>query len=180
MRFALSAVCMALGTALTLTACGESGQPPAADAQQESVADSPAPGGACALLTREEVDTVVPGNDGGTADSSMQNAIPGAKTETCRYLHVEGTNPQFLVLTVYRASTEAGFEAIDISGRLQMASPRELDIADVSFIEDMGADSIQVSVADDMDVFELTLNANDAAEKSEQLIKLARAVDERL
>jgi len=175
----LRTACLALGLSVILAACGDSGPAPSANAPVQKPTKA-ASGGTCGLLTREQVDTVIPGNDGGTEDTSLASLYDDVQTGQCRWLHVEGMDLQFLVLTVYRAASEAGFEKVDISGRLQMGSPRKLDIADVSFLEDIDNDTVEVKVSKGRNVFEMNLNAKGAAEKSEQLIELARAVAEEL
>jgi len=179
MHTLLRTACLALGLSAMLAACGDSGPAPSSNDPVQKPGTE-ASGGACGLLTREQVDTVIPGNDGGTEDTSLASLYDDVQTGQCRWLHVEGMDLQFMVLTVYRAASEAGFEKIDISGRLSMSSPRKLDIGDVSFLDDIDNDTVEIQVSKGRNVFEMNLNAKGAAEKSEQLIELARAVAEKL
>lgn len=179
MHTLLRTACLALGLSAFLAACGDSGPAPSADAPVQK-ASKAASGGACSLLTREQVDTVIPGNDGGTEDTSLASLYDDVQTGQCRWLHVEGMDLQFLVLTVYRAASQAGFDKVDISGRLSMGSPRKLDIGDVSFLDDIDDSTIEIQVSKGRNVFEMNLNAKSAAEKSEPLIELARAVAAKL
>jgi len=183
---------LAIAAALLFAACGgsETGGTPgesaatASDAQSASPAEQGMstsdenPGGACKLLTREQVDTVIPGNDGGQVrDASEAALLTDVDIEFCRYFHIEGMDMKYLDLLVYRASSDAGFEQISIGKWAHQGSSRALDIGDVGFLLDMSEQNEMVATASKgKTVFELKLNAEDAAAKSEQLIDLARIV----
>jgi hypothetical protein len=80
---------------------------------------------------------------------------------------------QYMDVFVYRASSDAGFKKVDISGSMLMGSPRKLDI---SFLDDIDSRTIKVAASKGRTVFELSLNSKDAQAKSDQLIDLARVL----
>jgi len=174
-KFRTLCLTMAMGMVTVLAACGDGGQAPSGD-DRSSGESAEAPGGVCSLLTREQVDAVVPGNDGGREDTSLATAYKDVETEQCRYVHFEDTDMQFLDVFVYRASSDAGFRKVDISGRMLMGSPRKLDIGDISFLDDIDSRTIKVASSKGRTVFELSLNSKDAPAKSDQLINLARVL----
>lgn len=135
-------------------------------------------GGACGLLSREQVDAVIPGNDGGQErDASEAALLTDVDIDFCRYFHVEGTDMKFLDLLVYRASSDVGFEQIEIGKWAHQGSNRALDIGDAAFLIDMSdQNEMMVTASKGRTVFELKLVSDDAPAKSEQLIDLARTV----
>jgi len=167
---------LAMSMAVVLSACGDGSQAPAGNAWSSSESDD-VHSHVCGLLTREQVDTVVPGNDGGQdRDTSEATLLKDVGMEHCSYLHVEGTDMQFLDLIVYKASSDKGFEQIDIADRAQRGSVRKLEIGDIGFLDDTGGEGIEATASKGRTVFELKLVSNDAKAKSEQLIELARIV----
>jgi hypothetical protein len=169
--------CLAMSMAAVLAACGDGSQAPAGDARQSSGESDETPSHVCGLLSREQVDTVIPGNDGGRdRDTSEAALLKDVGMEHCSYLHVEGTDIQFLDVIIYRASSDEGFEQIDIGDRAQNGSVRKLDIGDISFLDNIDSSTIKVSASKGRTVFELSLNSTDAPAKSDQLIELARVV----
>lgn len=178
MKNNLRNLCLALGAAAAIAACG-SGSEAAGTAAQQATSDSEQQSsGACSLLTREQVATVIPENDGGRElDASEAALLSDVEMEHCRYFYVEGTNAKWLDLLIYRASSAEGFEQIDIAEWAHRGSSQRLDIGDIGFLHDMSDQNEMVATASKgWTVFELKLNADDASAKSEELIDLARIV----
>lgn len=177
MRKMLMTIPMAMVVAAIITACDNGSQVPAKEAQQASSASSEAPSHVCGLLSREQVNAVIPDNDGGhDRDTSEAALFKDVDMEHCSYLHVEGTDMQFLDVIIYKASTDEGFEQIDISKWASHGSVRKLDIGDIGFLDDLGGDNLIVTASKGRTVFELKLVSKDANAKSEQLTELARIV----
>jgi hypothetical protein len=170
--------CLVMAAAAVVAACGNGSDAPGTPAQQAASASDEQPRGACSLLTREQVNTVIPGNDGGKEqDASEASLLKDVKMEHCRYFHVEGTNLKFLDLLIYKASSDEGFKQIKIGKWAHQGSSRELDIGDIGFLLDMSEQNEMVATASKgRTVFELKLVADDAPAKSESLIDLARIV----
>lgn len=169
---------VAIGTAAALAACG-GGEPAGGAALQATSAADDQPSGVCGLLSQAQVDAVIPGNDGGQEqDASLEEAmLTDVAVESCRYLHVEGTDLQYLDLIVYKASSDEGFEQISIGKWAHQGSSRQLDFGDLGFLLDMSdQNEMEATVSKGRTVIELKLNADDAPTKSEQLIGLARTV----
>jgi hypothetical protein len=181
MAINLRNLCLVLGSTIALSACGGGGGGEAPQrAAQESAGTSPQQlsGGVCGLLTREQVNTVIPGNDGGREqDASEAALLKDVEMEHCRYFFIEGTNPKWLDLLIYKASSAKGFEQIDIGEWAHKGTSRRLDFGDIGFLHDMSEQNEMVATASKgKTVFELKLNADDAKSRSEQLIDLARIV----
>ncbi len=120
---------------------------------------------------------MVPGNDGGQdRDTSEAALFKDVEIEHCSYLYVEGMDMQFLDVIIYKASSDEGFEQIDIGKRARHESVRKLDIGDIGFLDDMGGGDIMATASEGRTVFELKLVSKDGKAKSEQLIELARVV----
>ena len=56
---------------------------------------------------------------------AWQRCTENIETEQCRYVHFEDADMQYLDVFVYRASSDAGFKKVDISGRMLMGSPQK-------------------------------------------------------
>jgi len=182
MRTGLRNFCLALGAVISIAACSGGGDAPGTAAAQAAGVSAEQPGGACGLLSREQVNAVIPDNDGGREkDASEAALLKDVDIEHCRYFHAEGTNLKWLDVLVYRASSEEGFEQIKIGEWAHQGSSRRLDFGDIGFLQDMSDQNEMVATASKgRVVFELKLYADDAAAKSEQLIELARIVNEKL
>jgi len=170
--------CLVMAAAVVIASCGNGNEAPGTPAQHAASVSDEQSSGVCSLLTREQVDTVIPGNDGGKErDASEAALLKDVKMEHCQYSHVEGTNLKFLDLLIYKASSDEGFEQITIDKRAHQGSSRQLDIGDIGFLLDMSSQLEMVATASKgRTVFELKLVADDALAKSEQLIDLARIV----
>jgi len=143
------------------------------------VAGGQAPRQACGLLTDEQVSTVVPGHDGGhDQDTSEASLMKDVSLEHCKYYHGGPEGLVMLDVLVWRASSDEGFEQIAIS-EWGHSSDTKLDIGDVSFLEDAGG-TWTATASKGRTVFELSLMADDAEAKSEQLVQLARSVAAKL
>ena len=177
MKTNLMVVTMATALAVVAAACG--GETRGGAAQRDaSVADA-TPSGTCGLLSREQVNAVVPGNDGGTErDASEAALLKDVEMAHCRYFHLEGSTPTWLDLLLYRASSEDAFEQINIGKWAHQGTSRELDIGDIGFLHDLAENEIQATASKGWTVFELTLHAEDAHARSEPLIAPARVVAE--
>jgi hypothetical protein len=90
--------------------------------------------------------------------ASLATLYKDVETEQCRHVHFEDTDMQYLDVFVYRASSNAGFKKVDISGRMLMGSPRTLDIGDISFLDDIDSRTIRVAASKGRTVFELSLD----------------------
>ena len=178
MNMYLRNLCLAMGASMAIAACGDGSKAPVATAQQAASASDEKPSHVCSLLSREQVDTVIPGNDGGREkDTSEATLLKDVEMEHCQYSHIEGMNVKFLDLIIYKALSDEGFEQIKIGEWAHHGSDRRLDIGDISFLKDMSAQNEMVAKASKgRTVFELKLNADDAAARSEQLIELASIV----
>ena len=129
-------------------ACGDGSEAPAAAAQQAASASDEKPSHVCSLLSREQVDSVIPGNDGGQdKDASEAALLKDVAMEHCQYSHIEGMNVKFLDLIIYKASSDEGFEQIRIGESAQQGSDRRLDIGDISYLKDMSAQNEMVAKA---------------------------------
>jgi len=138
-------------------------------------------GDTCSLLSQAQVDTVLPGNNGGMErDTSEALLLKDVEMGHCSYLHAQDMDQdmdiQFLDLVISTASSDESFEQIDIGSRARDDSVRKLDIGDISFLSNIDDNWIKVSFSKGRTVIDLSLNANDAPAKSEQLIGLARIV----
>jgi hypothetical protein len=182
---------LAIGVATLVASCGGGGTTNGASDEKAGASSegssatamqgqngSDEQGGACKLLSQEQVDTVIPGNDGGTEmDASEAALLTDVEVQHCRYLHVEGTNLKYLDLLVYEASSDEGFEQINIGKWAHQGSSRALDFGDLGFLIDMSDQNEMMATAEKgRTVVELKLNADDAPAKSEELIELARTV----
>jgi hypothetical protein len=144
-----------------------------------AVARGDVPWQACDLLTDEQVATVVPGHDGGhDQDTSEASLMKDVSLEHCKYYHGGPEGLVMLDVLVWRASSDEGFEQIAIS-EWGHSSDTKLDIGDVSFLED-GGGTWTATASKGRTVFELSLMADDAEAKSEQLVELARRVAAKL
>jgi len=162
--------------AASITACG-GGDVPAKAAQQASGDFSDKPSQACSLLTDEQVATVVPGHDGGhDQDTSEASMLTDVAMGHCKYYHFGGAEMRWLDVLIYKASSDKGFENINIGKWAHQGSSRSLDIGDIGFLHDLSDTSIMATASKGRTVFELTLNSPDVAAESEQLIELARIV----
>jgi len=154
---------LAMGMTVVLMVCGYSGHVFAFDA--------------CGLLSKEQADSVLPGNSGGMErDTSEASLFKDVEMGHCSYPFVEDMDFRFLDLVVYRAGSDEAFGQIDIGKRAGSSSVRKLDIGDVSFLDITDADSITVSVSKGRTEFDLSLDAKGAEAKSDQLIELARVI----
>lgn len=178
MNMYLRNLCLAMSASMAFAACGDGSEAPAAAARQAASASDEKPSHVCSLLSREQVDSVIPGNDGGQdKDASEAALLKDVAMEHCQYSHIEGMNVKFLDLIIYKASSDEGFEQIRIGESAQQGSDRRLDIGDISYLKDMSAQNEMVAKASKgRTVFELKLYADDAAARPEQLIELARIV----
>jgi hypothetical protein len=178
MRTSLRNLCLAIGAAAAVTACSHGSEAPGTATQQATSSSNEQPGGACSLLTPEQVNTVVPESDGGKEqDASAAALLKDVEIKYCRYFHVEGTDMKYLDLLVYEASSDEGFKQIKIGAWAHQGSSRRLDIGDIGFLHDMSSQNEMVATASKgRTVFELKLFANDAADKTQQLIDLANIV----
>jgi len=173
---------LAILGSLTLSACNEGADTPAVSGGPVATAIADEPAGVCALLTRDEAATVLADNDGGSEQSDSAGALlKDVEFSHCRYLHVAESGFSWLDLLVYRASSDEGFEQIKIAEWAHEGSSRRLDIGDIGYLHDMSDQNEMVATASKgRTVFELKLNADDAAGKSEELIALATIVAEKI
>lgn len=120
-------------------------------------------------------------HDNGTPFTNpMAATLDDVETLGCRYVHVEGTDAQYLLVTIYRATSDQGYEDIDISYMQRKSSLRHLDVGDMGFLDTIEDDWIKIAVGKGRSVLLLELKAGDAQAKTEQLVALARYLGERL
>jgi hypothetical protein len=181
MKYDLRIFGLTLCLTAALGACGN-GDAPAATPQSATGSSDQPSSGACSLLTREQVDSVIPGNDGGREmDASEAALLNDVEMEHCRYFHIEGMNAKWLDLLIYKAASAEGFEQIAIAEWAHEGSSKRLDIGDIGYLHDMSDQNEMVATASKgWVVFELKLNSDDAATRSEQLIGLARIVGDKI
>jgi len=177
MRTKFGVLCLAVLAIASLAGCGGT-EAPEAVSMSTAKADEGSSGTTCGLLTREQVDAVLPGNDGGNEQSTPEaSLLTDVEMGHCRYLAIDGSNVKWLDLLVYRASSDEGFEQIKIGEWAHQGSSRRLEFGDVGFLLDMSdQDEIEATVSTGRTVVELKLDADDAAARSEQLVELARIV----
>ncbi|MBZ0229702.1 MAG: hypothetical protein K8F58_14805 [Bauldia sp.] len=129
----------------------------------------------CALLTAEQVATVIPDAGEGDVDHAGPALIAGVDAYQCSLL-----NATFDLLTVVLnvAADDESFADLEPSLSLDEGDER-LDIADGGRLHG-DADDLKVTVIKGRTVIDLELLAAGARSKSGQLIDLARAIAEQL
>ena len=174
-------LCLTLLAIFGLVACGGIEAPGNALISTAS-ADEWSSGTTCGLLTREQVDTVLPGNDGGSEQGTSEaSLLTDVEMGHCRYLAIDASSMKWLDLLVYKASSDEGFEQIKIGEWAHQGSSQRLDFGDVGFLLDMSdQDEMEATVSKGRTVIELKLDADDASARSEQLVELARIVTQQL
>jgi len=167
---------------LTVSACGGSVDTPVGAGEQAANVPAVQAVGVCALLTGDQVATVIADNDGGNEQAASEGALlKDVEFSHCRYVHVGDTGFSWLDVLVYRASSDEGFEKIKIAEWAHQGSSQRLDIGDIGYLHDMSDQNEMVATASKgRTVIELKLNAEDAAENSKELIALATIVVEKI
>jgi len=176
--------CTAALLAVTAAGC-DSGKDPATSKGAAIAADDSASHstGACSLLTGQQVNSVIPGNDGGREkDASEAMLLKDITMEHCQYLRVDGTDLQMLSVLISRASSDEGFKQIKLSTSdwASHGAKQKLDFGDVAYLETPADDDAMIKVSKGRTVLEMSLSAKDAKAKSPQLIELAKAVASKL
>ena len=171
---------------LAFTAAGCDGGKTPATSEGAAVAADDSAGhstGVCSLVTREQVNTVIPENDGGREmDASEAMLLKDVTMAHCRYVHVDGVNLKWLSIIIYKASSDEGFKQIKLSKSdwASHGAKQMLDFGDVAYLEALADDDAKVSVSKGRTVLEISLSANDAKAKSPQLIELAKTAASKL
>jgi hypothetical protein len=159
--------------ALTLTGCGGEGK--GAPAEQESAAAESAgdPGlDVCALLSSEQVSTVLPGHDGGTVTHSGGSLLKGVDAYQCSYAKIAGSDMQLLTVILNVATTDELFAEIKPTGS---ESGEAIPLGDGGWSRGDKEDW-KITVMKDRTVIDLELMAPTAQEQSAQLLELARSI----
>jgi hypothetical protein len=177
-------LCTVACTALTVAGC-DSGKTPASGKAGAVATDSSASPstGACGLLTGEQVNTVILGNDGGREqDASEAMLLKDVTMQHCRYFRIDGTDIQILNVIVSKASSDKAFEQIRLSTSdwASHGAKQKLEFGDVAYLEALADDDAKVSVSKGRNVLEISLSAKDAKAKSPQLIELAKTAASKL
>lgn len=164
-------------------ACSGGGEAPSTPDSQATteVAGEDVPSRVCSLLTREQVNGVVPDHDGGNdKDTSEASLLKDVTLEHCQYLAVAGADMSLLDVFVWTATSDTGVESLP--SHLRSCSDddcRKLDSGSPGFLA-VWSDSPHVVINRDRQILELSLTADDAATKSDALIDLAHAASARL
>lgn len=164
-------------TAMALGACGGESKSagPAVPASQGAGSGDEAPTRVCSLLTKQQVDTVIPGHDGGNdKDTSEASLLKDVTLEHCQYTFVKDMDLRVLDVFIWTATSDAGVASLPGGlTRCTDSDCRRLDIGDNSFATTRNGDP-RLVVAKGRQYLEISLSAPDAAEKSAQLVELAR------
>ncbi len=166
-----------------LAACSGGNQAPATAGPQLAAEASgeDVPSRVCGLLTREQVNRIVPGHDGGKdKDTSEATLLTDVALEHCQYLAAAGTDLRFLDVFVWTATSDVGVESLPAHlRRCDDDDCRKLDTDDSSFLA-VWSESPHVVVGGDRQILEISLTGSDAATQSDALVELARAAAARL
>lgn len=128
---------------------------------------------ACALLTAEEVATVLPGHGGGVVAPREGAFDDGVDAFQCSYTEpAPGLHTFEVILNV--AVDEDHFDRLRPSRRA-MENARELDVADAAWLRDFGG-ALVLTVLKGRTRIDLDLRVADGAAKADALVALARAV----
>ena len=168
-------MCLVLLLATCMAACGTGAQPPEPAATGTRSTPDPAQSRVCLLLTKEQVDTVIPGHDGGSnRDTSEASLLRDVRLEHCQYMLVRNTDLRLLDVLIYTTTSDAGAESLpDGLKRCTSDGCRQLDLGDRSFAAVRNGDP-RVVVIKGRQHMELTLSGPEAAAKSDALVELAR------
>jgi hypothetical protein len=176
-----------LAVAMTAAGCGKSDT--AAPARGSAVGTSTQAGPAttatpgtgldiCALLPPEQLATVIPGHDGGSA-SGDASLIAGVKSLQCNVTAARGNDVDLLTLVVSVASTDASMEQIRPSDSA-FDDEDKVAVGDGGWIKRDAGDEVEVVASKGRSVLRLTLMAPGAAARADAILALAAAVAGRL
>lgn len=168
---------------LALLACGGGGGAPAegdGDGQAAMADEDEARSRVCSLLTDDQVSILVPGHTGPSdEDTSEASLLEDVTLEHCQYYAVEGTDLQLLNILIWQAGSEEAFDQIKIGEWAHEGTDQRLDFGEIAYLVDGGL-TWSVKASKGLMVLEVSLTADDAATKSEQLVELARVVAAKL
>lgn len=175
------ALCLSCLLAVSIaSACGGEGGSKASDEDSASgtSVSEPARGAAgldpCALVTDEQVATVLPGHDGGFVAKAGGSLVEGIDAYQCSYSTDEA---DLLTVILNVAVDEERFETLKPSS-LVMGDAREIDVGDRGWVRGE-YDDMKVTVLKGLTRIDLELMSSNAGDKADALVDLARAVANR-
>jgi hypothetical protein len=164
--------------AVALPGCGGEGN--GASPEQRSAAVTDAAGSSvdvCALLTSEQVSTVLPGHDGGEVEHSGGSLLKGVDAYQCSYTAISGSDIRLLTVILNVASTDELFAEIKPTG-FARGKEEAISLGDGGWSRGDERDW-KITVMKGRTVIDLELMAPAANEQSAQLLELARSVVEK-
>jgi hypothetical protein len=186
-RGMLSILPIGLVVAVAAAGCGKT-EPPAPAAGPQAVPSAPAgPAAAppstasldvCGLLPRDQLASVIPGHDGGSA-SGDASLLAGVKSLQCNVTAARGNDVDLLTLVVSVASTDALMEQIRPSGSA-FDDQDKVAVGDGGWIKRGAGDEVEIVASKGRSVLRLTLLAPGASARADAMVALAAAVAARL
>lgn len=168
----------ALLAALFMAGCGgkEEASGAGSDATTAAVngGDDDADRGPCALLSGEQVTTVLPGHDGGSVMHSGGSLIKGVDSYQCSYTRVEGTDAQMFIVIVHKAADDAAFDAIKPGTSLH-EDDEAVQVGDAAWVYG-DAQDLKLKMLKGQSIVELELMTPDAATRKGAVVELARVL----
>jgi hypothetical protein len=155
---------------LALVACGQSET--VQTAAEESGGETQGP---CSLLSKLEVQSVVPGTEDGMVMHSGGSLIKGVDSYQCSYMDMSG--PALTVIW-HRAADAALFEEIKPDFSL-IGSARDVDVGNRGWIIERDS-NVKVTAIVNHTKLELQLMSDDARKHSARVVELARKVAAKL
>jgi len=146
-------------------------RPPSAAALRDAGLRSLDP---CKLLTREQVESVLPKNDGGTVAHSGGSLIRGVAASQCSYMN-DAANIFTVIVNV--AVDDRRFSAI--RPHFSASEATRVAVGEGGWLRGE-ADDMKLTAVKGRSVLDLDLMAPDAGTKSSALVTLARAAIARL
>lgn len=165
--------------AVALPGCGGAGKDAAAEQDSAAVANASDSGvDVCALLSSEQVSTVLPGHDGGEVQHSGGSLLKGVDAFQCSYTAIAGNDIRLLTVILNVASTDALFDEIKPTG-FAYQDEEKISLGDGGWSRG-DAGNWKITVMKGRTVIDLELMAPTAQEQSAQLLELARSVVEKI
>ena len=168
----------ALLAALLVTGCGGKEGASAPGSADETTAGASRGDeddrGPCALLSSEQVNTVLPGHDGGSVAANGGSLIKGVDSYQCSYTRIEGTDALLFTVIVHRAHDDAAFGEIKPSNSFH-EDHQPAQAGDAAWLYGDDKD-LKLQMLKGRSVVELELMTPDAAAKKDAVVELARAL----
>jgi hypothetical protein len=132
----------------------------------------------CELLSKDQVETVLPGADEGYTAARGESLMKGVKSYQCSY-----NNDKYDLFTViiHVASSEKDFDWIKPKKNIRDSyeDAKELKIGDGGWLYG-NPDDMKVEVSKGFSVIQLELSCENAKEKSDALVELAQILVKKL